>query len=382
MELILSAAWLALVIWLISHAFRQQNVLPVLRAATGGAQAPNIAVVVPARNESANIGSCVRSLLRQHYPADRLRIVVADDNSSDDTADIVTSLAACDPRLTLVHVPTLPPGWKGKVYACQHGADAVPNEVEWLCFIDADMRAEPSLIESAVAAADGSKLDLLSLAPQHELKSFAERLMIPCGLYLLAFSQDLARVQAPESNNVVAMGQFMLLRRAAYEAVGGHAAVHAAICDDVELARLLKERGCRVLLEDGSRFLNGRMYTGWATLWPGIAKNLTDMLGGPLATVTTAIAAVTIAWTSVLLPLLDLYACRHGYSLACWALWPALIGSAMAFGLHIAGALHFGIPFWYGLLFPFGYSVGAVMALDSLRRRMIGRVTWKGRVYS
>jgi chlorobactene glucosyltransferase len=123
------------------------------------------------------------------------------------------------------------------------------------------------------------------------------------------------------------------------------------------------------------------MYTGWATLWSGLSKNLIDLIGGALPTVATALTAIVLAWAAVLMPLLDLNACLHGSSLACGALWPALIGSMMAFGLHIAGAIHFRIPFWYGLLFPLGYTVGAVMAFDSLRQRLVGRVHWKGRVY-
>ena len=195
------------------------------------------------------------------------------------------------------------------------------------------------------------------------------------------FCQYIAKVQSPESNDVVAMGQFMLLRRAAYDTVGGHSAVRAAISEDVALARLLKHSKYRVQLQDGSHFLYGRMYTGWSTLWPGIAKILTDMLGGPLSTVITAITGLVIAWAAVLLPLLDLYGCWRGAPLACWALAPALAGAVMAFGLHIAGAVHFRIPFWYGLLFPIGYAAGAIMAFDSLRQRLVGRVPWKGRVY-
>src|SRR6185437_10426187 len=149
---------------------------------------------------------------------------------------------------------------------------AAPEDVEWLCFLDADMRAVPQAITSAVEAASSRKLDLLTLAPRHELKSFAERLMLPCGLYLLGFYQDLEKVQAPDSDAVVATGQFMLLRRAAYRAVGGHAPVRDAICEDVELALLMKRRGHRVLLMDGSLLLITRMYTGWSTLWPGFAK--------------------------------------------------------------------------------------------------------------
>jgi chlorobactene glucosyltransferase len=309
-------------------------------------------------------------------------VIVIDDNSADETAAIVAARAATEPRLALLKAPALSTGWTGKTHACWLASQAADATAEWLCFIDADMRADPLLMASAVEAAHARGLALLTLAPRHELRSFAERLMIPCGLYLLAFCQNLSRVQAPDSAEVVAMGQFMLVRREAYEAVGGHAAVRAEIRDDVELARLLKHAGRPVLLQDGSRLLSGRMYTGWATLWPGIAKNLTDMLGGPVSTVTTALAGVIIAWAALLVPALDLYGWLAGSREAAWALVPALAGSAMVFGLHVAGAVHFRIPAWYGLLFPLGYSTGAVMAFDSLRQRLARRIHWKGRVYS
>jgi chlorobactene glucosyltransferase len=380
MALVLSIGWLALAIWLISRAWRQRGALDVLRPQGLSAPPPHVSIIVPARNEAANIGPCMASLLAQQYPTDRLRLIVIEDNSTDETAAIVGARAATEPCLTLLHAPELPRGWTGKAHACWLASRAA-EETEWLCFIDADMRANPQLLASALETARSDKIALLSLAPRHELRSFAERLMIPCGLYLLAFSQNLDRVQAPDSAEVVAMGQFMLVRRDAYEAVGGHAAVRAEICDDVALARLLKQSGAPVLLQDGSRLLSGRMYTGWATLWPGIAKNLTEMLGGPLSTITTALAGFVIAWAAVLVPLLDLYAWLAGSRDAGWALIPALAGSAMAFGLHIAGAVHFRIPAWYGLLFPFGYTTGAIMAFDSLRQRLTHRIRWKGRVY-
>jgi len=384
-ELLVSWIWLALVTWLILRAVGQRNALERLARAGGGrgngSEPPRVAIIVPARDESLNIGPCVRSLLAQQYPAERLRIIVVDDDSSDDTARIVASLAQGDARLTLLSAPPLPPGWKGKVHASCIGSAAAP-EAEWLCFIDADMRAHPELLASAVEAASAGRIDLLSLAPRHELGSFAERLILPCGLYLLGFSQDLRRIQAPDSGEVVATGQFMLIAREAYEAVGGFASVRADICEDVALARLLKRRGHRVQMQDGSELLATRMYTGWGTLWPGIAKNLIEMLGGPTRTLATALAAVALAWSAVLIPALDSVALEKGVSGAGAALAPALAASCAAFGLHLAGAAHFRIRIVYGLLFPIGYTVGAIIALDSVRWRLAGRVHWKGRVYS
>jgi len=384
MLLLLSILWLALVTWLIARAVRQRNVLAgvAVTALDPGRTAPKVAVIVPARNEAANIGRCVESLSAQDYPPDRLALIVVDDDSSDDTAAIVTTLARRDPRIILRHTPPLPPGWKGKVHACCVGTAAAPPDAQWLCFLDADMRAAPRAIASAVAAASDRKLDLLTLAPRHELGSFAERLMLPCGLYLLGFYQNLEKIQAPESDDVVATGQFMLLRREAYDAVGGHAAVCDAICEDFELALLLKRRGYRVLLMDGNLLLSTRMYTGWATLWPGFAKNLIQLLGGSVRTVLAAPLIVALAWLAVWLPLQDLAAVLQGVSGAPLALALATLGTAAVIGLHVGGAVHFKIPWWYGLLFPLGYTAGGVMALDSVRWRVTRRVHWKGRVYS
>jgi chlorobactene glucosyltransferase len=383
-ELIFSSLWLAIVIWLILRANSQRGLLPRLSATAPllPDAAPHITVIIPARDEAANIGRCVRSLLAQHYPTERLNVLVVDDHSADDTAAIVRAIAASHPLVSLISSPALPPRWTGKSHACWIGARAARPESQWLCFLDADVWGEPPLLSSAVRAAAAQKLDLLSLAPRQQLGSFAERLMLPCGLILLSFLQDLREVQGRSSSAVTATGQFMLIRRDAYEAVGGHAAVSDVICEDLEVARLLKQSGRAVLLMAGDGMIATRMYTGWRTLWPGFAKNLVDTLGGTRATLIFTPLAVVLAWAAIAIPIIDAVACWQGAPGAWLALALALTGSAAAFGLHIAATSYFRIPFWYGLLFPLGYTLGAAMAFDSVRRRLTGRVTWKGRIYS
>lgn len=383
MALVVSVVWATMVFWLIARAIGQRGALPALQSASTGdtAEWPRLTVIVPARDEAANIARCLASLTMQLYPPDRLAVIVVDDDSTDATAEIVESVMRSAANVRLVRSPPLPPGWKGKVNACCAGVEAMPADTEWLCFLDADMCAAPDLLHSAVRAAQSRRLDLLSLAPSQELRSFSERLIIPCGLFLLSFTQDLKRIQAPGSGDAVATGQFMLLPRRAYEAAGGFAAVRTSIVEDVEFARLIKRRGGHVLLLDGSKQLSTRMYTGWDTLWPGIAKNLVHMLGGVKPTLVTAVIALTMAWTAVLLPVFDVAACTGGAHDACIAAVPTLIGSAAAFGLHIAGAAYFRIPLVYGLLFPLGYTVGAMIAAESLRWRLRRQVWWKGRVY-
>jgi chlorobactene glucosyltransferase len=382
--LVVSCLFLAAVVWLIARAVRQNGVLVCVRPspAPAGSTLPTMTVIIPARDEAANIGACLRSLLTQEYPTQRLRIVVVDDDSRDDTAAIVAAMAATDSRLTPLTAPPLPPGWKGKAHACWYAVQAEPANTDWLCFLDADMRAHPLALASAVQLARAGALDLLSLAPRHELGSVAERLIIPCGLYILAFSKDQARIQAPDSEEALCTGQFMLVRRNAYQQVGGYARVRDSICEDLDFALLLKRNGHKVRLEDGSAVLMTRMYTGWGTLWPGFAKNLVYMLGGRARTLLTALSAIVLSWSAVILPLIGAASCHSGAHGACMALLPALLGSGAAFGLHFAGALHFGIPWWYGLTFPIGYTVGALIALDSIRWRLVHRVEWKGRRYA
>lgn len=379
----LSGLWLALVAVLILRAARQRTALERLAPLEPDPEAPlpPLAVIVPARNESANILRCLESLLVQHLPAERCTLIVVDDDSSDDTARIVEALAESDRRVQLLHVAALPPGWKGKVYACRTGAAAVAAESEWLCFLDADVVAAPQALASALALAKARDLDLLSLAPSHTLGTFAERLMLPCALFALAFIQDLRRIQSPESPDAVATGQFMLLRRTAYEAVGGHSAVRAALSEDRELACLMKRSGFRVLLVDGGALLRARMYDGWRTLWPGLARNMMPVLGGPLRTVISAVLIGALAWLAVLLPLYDALEWRRGMPGASTALALAGGASAALFALYIAGARHFKTAWWYGALFPIGYTAAALMALDSVRWRISRRVRWRGRVY-
>ena len=157
-----------------------------------GPDAAAVEVIVPARNEALNIGVVWKCLSVQTYPPGKLRITVVDDDSDDGTAEIAAAFRKAGPLVRCMPSGPLQAGWTGKTQACWRGAGAASPDAEWLLFIDADMRAEPSLIASAVAEAERG-LGLLSLAPKHRLVSFAERLMIPCGLYLLGFRQDLVQ---------------------------------------------------------------------------------------------------------------------------------------------------------------------------------------------
>jgi chlorobactene glucosyltransferase len=379
---ILSLVLFAAVIVLLLRALRQSRVVRRLEAVTGRApeRVPAVAVIIPARNEAAKVGACLGRVLQQRYPRDRLRVVLVDDQSADATGPIAREVAGRDGRLAVVRAPALPGGWTGKSHACWLGVQSLEEPPEWVCFLDADVTIREDLLRNAVAAVEAERIDLLSLAPTQILESFAERLIMPCGFYLLAFIQDLRKTEAPAADEVAATGMFMLARRSAYEAVGGHRAVASAISEDTELARAIKRAGGRVAMWDGGGQLETKMYSGWPALRNGLARNLIDLLGGRAATIRTAVLGLLLAWGVVLMPVLSLLTMSDGAQ-GLIALGLALAAAALALAFHVAGAAHFRIPLWYGLLFPLGYTAGALIAFDSLRARTTGQVVWKGRAY-
>jgi chlorobactene glucosyltransferase len=381
-EVLLSCAWLALVAGLMLRTRHQYGLFQAIAVDVLAPDCtPRVALIIPVRDEEHNIEACLKSLFAQDYPPEDFEVWVVDDHSSDRTVSIATELARQQPRLKVLLSPPLPPQWTGKCHACSIGAGAVSPGTEWLCFLDADVQATPALLASAIAAAQADRLDLLSLSPQHQLTSFAERLVIPCGFYVLGVCQDIRKFQSHDGDQVITTGQFMLIRNSTYQSVGGHGAVHGVVSEDVALARLIKRASGRIALRNGRQLFAARMYTGWRTLWPGLVKNLVDMFGGPASTITTALAAIVLAWSACVIPLAVGLSCEQGATASCLALVPASVGSAAIFGLHIAGAFYFGVPLWYGLLFPLGYAIYAMMSVDSVRRKLSGRMSWKGRTY-
>jgi chlorobactene glucosyltransferase len=380
---IIGLAWLLLVLWLLWRATRQYHAYEVLRPGRWSEPevVPRLTVIVPARNEAANIERCIASLLAQDYPADRLQIVVVDDHSQDDTPVRVASWARRDARMRLLHGRPLPADWTGKSFACWQGSRIA--EGEWLCFVDADTTAKPACLTSAVAAAKRHGLDMLSLAPFQLLVTPPERLVMLVGFLAVAVFKDLRRVNEPAAREAEANGQFLLIRSAAYEAIGGHAAVCSEVAEDFALAREIKQAKYRFRLLGGDELISTRMYTGWRSLREGLAKNATMIFGGPVATLLAAFAALLLGWAAWLLPA-GLWLRWPTAGLDPWLLAGALaatLASVLLIATQVAEARYFRIPWWYGLIFTIGYSLAAVVGVSAVCQHISGRTPWKGRSY-
>ena len=379
--LFLSIVWVLTVAGLLARAVTQYRHYQVIRPSARSVEgaAPAVKVIVPARDEAANIGRCVGAILAQDYPRDALQVIVVDDDSRDRTAAIVRALAQQDDRLQLIQSGSLPPGWAGKPYACWQGAQYADGQ--WLCFIDADTTAHPPLIRTAVQTALARQADLLSLQPFQELKTPWERLILPAGFFLLAFTQDVRRTGDPASPGAAVNGQFLLIRGAAYQSVGGHAAVKSALAEDSALAAVLKSAGYRIAVLGTQGLLHTRMYTSLRPLWEGTARQAAQLVGGTALPGVFA-AALVLAWAPLAMPAWAAASLiGGGGALSAAALLLTAAGSLALFGTHLGAARYFRIPFWYGLLFPIGYTLGGIVVLYALLQQLRGQVRWKGRVY-
>ena len=384
--LVAGAVWAGLIAWLLLRIFRQfrtHRAASLGRPMSDAADAvlPDIAIIVPARNEIANIAACLKGLVAQRGLTDGSSIIVVDDGSQDGTGQAVAQASRGDPRIELVEPGALPAGWMGKPHACWQGA--LRAGAEWLCFVDADVRAMPDLVGAALGAAAEQRIDMLSLNPLQELGSFWERLIIPAGLVAIACSTDLRPIDDPAAPEVTANGQFILIRRAVYFAAGGHAAVRGEVCEDKALAARVKHGGWRFRMLGAEHLARTRMYTGLAALWEGLGKNAVEVIGDGPRTIAAASAAMMIGWAAILVPAWAALAAMQAPSAAGFvgaAL--AALGSAAVLGIQIGTARHFRVPTRFALLFPLAYTAVAALAWHSVALRRAGHITWKGRTYA
>ena len=380
--LVTGALWAGLVTYLLSRVVRQGRVFnaATLPEVSAAAVSGGVTIVVPMRDEIANVDGCLTDLLAQRHLIGGWKVVVVDDNSTDGTADRLKDIALAEPRLRVIRAGALSPGWTGKSRACWLGAAASCGE--WLCFVDADLRAAPTLVASTIAAAQEGAIGMLSLSPFQELGSFWERLVVPAGLLAIAAATDLRRIDDPAAPDVTANGQFLLFHRAVYDAVGGHEAVRGEICEDKALAGLVKRRGQRFRMMGAEHLARTRMYRDFGSLWEGFGKNAVEVLRSGAFSVMAASAAAIIAWAAIALPLWGgLSAAHNDTATAAVGFGLALLASLALFGMHLGASRHSKVPLGYALLFPIAYTAVAALAWFSLALRWTGRVRWKGRTY-
>jgi chlorobactene glucosyltransferase len=341
-----------------------------------GSPGPVVSVIVPARDEAANIEPCVRSILAASYAP--LELIVVDDRSSDGTAEIVERLAAAPEaagRMRLVRGAELPAGWFGKQWALVQGYRAARGEL--LLFADADTRHHPELVGRAVRALGTEHAALVSVVSRQEMATFWERLILPQIFFALASRVgDLQRVNRTRVEwDAIANGQFILTTRAAYDAVGTHETVRQSVVEDMALAQAYVRHHLDIFLTHGEQYMSTRMYRDLAGIVAGWTKNLAT--GVPLAfppnglvrrVVPYVMWLPALAW--ILPPVL-------------WALfgWPwAAVATVISLAIWLVAYRVAEAPLGYALLYPLGAAMVAYIMIRSAWRG--GTIEWRGRRYS
>jgi len=340
----------------------------------GAAAALVVSVIVPARNEEVCLGSCLESLVSQTGVA--FEIVVVDDYSTDRTREIAASF----PGVRVIEAGPLPDGWTGKNNAVTAGARAARGE--WLLFTDADTVHLPGSLARAVAEARECGVDLLSYSPKQIAGSFWEMATLPVIFAELARQYPPKKVSDPASPIAAANGQYILIRREVYEAVGGHAAIAGEILEDVALARAVKRSGRRIRFRYAHDAVRTRMYRSFRGLREGWTKNLALLFPNPgeLATQEFVVFVATVGTGWAMLRLL-----LAGKLHLLFTMSPAVLSGAsfLYMVLYLFSILRRAHSPWRSnLLALFGLPMFAYLLLRSKRAHAKGKVGWKGRTYS
>jgi cellulose synthase/poly-beta-1,6-N-acetylglucosamine synthase-like glycosyltransferase len=316
-----------------------------------------------------------------------LEIIVVDDKSEDRTGEILKGLKVEIPSLRTLRVDALPDDWLGKPHALACGAKIA--SADWLLFTDADAVHNPGSLADLLERAEKERVDLLSLSPGQLTPTWWEKAIIPLVYVWLAKLYSFDEVNDPKSGVAAANGQYLLMRRAVYERVGGHEAVRAEILEDVALARRVKAAGGRLLFLPGAPWVHTRMYRTFSEMWEGWTKNLYLLYGGNVKLILGAIATTLLVdWMPIVflfvpVPLRREFASQSGVFLV-WLYYFALIGIfALQYRLYrrrlLALDFHPALANYYWV----GSALFGALLLNSLRAHLwSGRVLWKGRAYS
>ena len=344
---------------------------------------PRLVVVIPARDEAANISACVRALAASDHP--HLEIVVFDDGSTDGTGELAAAAVAraedhgagrIRARVVRGGGEPLPEGWKGKPWALQRATRDLDSD--WVVFVDADVRVHPACLSRVHARALADGVDFLSGFGKLEMVGFWEKVIQPSVGGLILAGNNLDAVNDPaRTDAVIANGQLILVRRAAYEAVGGHGAVRADILDDVGLARAFRAHGFLLRVLFLRELFSCRMYTSFRELWLGWTKNLYAGMGYSLGRV--AFLAGFILYEFVWMWVALVAGLVTGNTV--WIAWgAALVVLSQLARLWLDGI--FGQDRRFGILQPVGALLLVGLVVDSARRSRRGAVIWKGRTYA
>jgi glycosyltransferase involved in cell wall biosynthesis len=328
-------------------------------------QHPQVSIIVPARNEEASLADCLQSLVAQSGVT--FEIILVDDHSTDRTRAIAESFSG----VHVLEAGPLPQGWTGKNHAVTTGARQAHGH--WLLFTDADTVHLPGSLAAALKEAQENGAEMLSYSPEQIAVTFWEMATLPVVFAELARQYSPSKVSDPASPIAAANGQYILIRRDTYDAVGGHAAVASDILEDVALARAVKSSGRKIRFRYGANVVRTRMYRNYRQLRDGWTKNLALLFPNPGWLAVKTLVGWGFPLANFLVPFVFPAIIHHWW----WFAPGALVFSRNTMRLRRA---NFDLAMeWLGAIF--GMPMFAYLLLRSKRAHANGNVSWKGRTY-
>jgi chlorobactene glucosyltransferase len=399
--LILSTAFFIGGIFVVYWLHNQYHLAIVVEPMPPPIDAPLISVCIPARNEERNIRACVEAVLAQDYP--NLEIIVLDDRSMDRTPEILadlikesgsllperSELTLTGTRASDLHVIKgidLPPGWAGKPHALYQAAATARGD--WFCFIDADTFLSPAALSSCLAKASETRADMFTIITFQVMGSFWEKVVMPLVMTALSVGFSPRKVNDPKRRDAIANGQFILIKRPVYNAIGGHESVKDQIVEDKAISEQVKCNGYRLIVADGHTVVKTRMYTSLPEMWEGWTKNIYLGLRDQKGLLYLGVFGATVALLAALfLPVWPILGLIWGFNEGGWMAWTVLIESLIFWGYLIAVRARVAqimeISPFYAFTTPLGAAVFAAMMITSAFRVISGKgVSWKGRLYA
>jgi chlorobactene glucosyltransferase len=290
------------------------------------------------------------------------------------------------PGLHIINGSDLPVGWAGKPHALYQASATARGE--WLCFIDADTFLSPTALSSCLAKAIETKADMFTIMTFQILGSFWEKVVMPLVITALSVGFSPRKVNDPKRKDAIANGQFILIKRSVYDAIGGHESVKDQIVEDKAISEQVKWNGYRLIVANGHAAARTRMYTSLPEMWEGWTKNiylgLRDQKGLIYLGVFGAATALMAALFLPVWPLLGIFWLLHGGSwMAAIVLFESLVFWGYLISVRARVARSMNISTWYVLTTPLGAAVFAAMMITSAFRVISGKgVSWKGRIYA
>jgi glycosyltransferase involved in cell wall biosynthesis len=332
---------------------------------------PRVSIIVPARNEEADIEQSLRSLLALDY--DNYEVIAVNDRSTDRTGEIMDEMIRAEnDRLRVLHHRDLPTGWMGKAHAMCTAANQATGD--WLLFTDADVLFKADSLRRALAYAEAQKVDHLIVFPQMVMKTPGEFMMIAFFQTMFTFGHRPWKVADPKRKDHMGVGAFNLLRRNAYESVGTYEALRMEVLDDMKLGKLVKNAGYTQHNVFGADLISIR----WARGAMGVVNNLTKNFFAILSFQPwrTFLSAFVLFFLN-LLPFLGVFF-AHG-----WARLPYAIALASMFLIYVGMSWHSKVPPYYFLLHPVSTTLFIYTLLRSMFQTLHNDgVVWRGTRYS